>query len=891
MASNSNGLTPMMQQYMSIKDNHSDCLLFYRMGDFYELFFDDAKIVSETVGIALTKRGKKNGQDIPMCGIPFHAYDNYIGRIIEAGYKVAICEQTETPEEARKERGSGAVVKREVVRIITQGTLIEENLLKNDSNYLCSVYKNSVSWIDISTGEFNVKTINENLLDFLIKLNPSEIIISDSAENFKENKDVQDFFQKKVTYFPESKFSKYICEKELLKVFNISNKDSFGTMYDNEIISSGVVVQYAVLTNKNDIKNIKMLSRETEKSFVEIDAFSFSNLEIVQNINGDSGKGSNLFSVIDRTKTSNGRRMFKNWIKTPIRNIQEINNRLDSTEFFVENQSLKVALEEIIGSTPDIERSISRLAFDRGGPRDILNILLFIKKLPSLKSNYNAYISSFSKENTNITTLINNINNFDLLEEYLASAIKEDGIPLLARDGDFIKENFNLALDECINLMKDNKGIIANLQAMYSDKSKTSSLKIKFNNMLGYYIEVPSKQAQSLFDMPETFIHRQTMANAVRFTTTELAELEKNIREAESKKQGLELKIFEELKEKVLEKADEIRNCSDIISKLDIFTSMSELAIEENYCKPKMSDSTDFYIKNGRHPVVEYNIKKSAQDDFIGNDCVLNNKSKEYSKIWILTGPNMAGKSTFLRQNALITILAHVGCYVPAEIAEIGIVDKIFSRVGASDNLAKGQSTFMVEMIETSAILNKATDKSLVILDEIGRGTATYDGLSIAWAVMEYLNNKSKCRCLFATHYHELTDLSKKLELVSNHTVSIKEWEDEVIFMHKVIPGTADKSYGLHVAKIAGIPSSIINRAGDILDNLESTNSNNTVEKISNNLNLFDDYLKEEETKFEVRESKVEMMLETIDPNTLSPRDALDKLYELKDMQRIERDD
>jgi DNA mismatch repair protein MutS len=896
-----NKVTPMMAQYLEIKEKHHDFLLFYRMGDFYELFFEDAVKASSALDIALTKRGKHNGENIPMCGVPFHSYENYLSRLIRQGFKVAICEQTEDPAEAKK-RGSKSVVKREVVRLVTPGTITEDHLLDSKRhNYLLSLakihQKLGAAWIDVSTGEFNIQEIDIKSRSELVaistlisRLNPGEIIIPDS---FLENSDLYVLFNENreiLTALPSMRFNSDNAKIRLIDLYEVSSLDSFGEFSRAEISAAGVLVDYIESTQKGKLPRIENPIKINESSVMEIDAATRRNLELVESLKGE--KASTLLAVIDRTVTGSGARLLGQRVANPLVDITEINNRLNMVEFFTKQEDIREDVRAILKSCPDIERALSRISLGRGGPRDMANIALSLSNIPKLKNRIQNISSKVDVLPKSLEKLLSEFGYHENLTDLLQKALKDE-LPLLARDGGFIKEGFHPPLDEIKSVRDDSRRIIANLQAEYSKITDVTALKIKFNNVIGYFVEVPARHGQKLLEMQNDvdgdgnakaqFIHRQTMANAMRFSTVKLSELESKIRGASEKSLALELEIFDDLVKEIIVKANDISKAAKVLAQIDVATALAELAIEKSYVRPIIDDSLSFDVRDGKHPVVEEALAKNHEGDFVSNNCQLNCESKNSSNIWLLTGPNMAGKSTFLRQNALIAVMAQMGGFVPCSYARIGVINKLFSRVGAADDLARGRSTFMVEMVETAAILNQADERSFVILDEIGRGTATFDGLSIAWSVVEYLHEVNHCRALFATHYHELTTLSTKLKKLSLHCMKIKEWNDEVVFLHVVISGSADRSYGIHVGKLAGLPKVVLDRSEQVLSKLESGEQSSAITKLADDLPLFS-AATIKETVIERKESEVEKKLEEISPDDLSPKQALELVYSLKNM-------
>ena len=681
---------------------------------------------------------------------------------------------------------------------------------------------------------------------------------------------------------PLARFNYDNASLRIKEFFRVETLDSFGSFSNPEVMAAGVLLDYIETTQKGKIPRLERPIKISENDVMEIDAATRRNLELIESISSD--KSTSLLSTIDKTITGAGGRLLSYRLANPLKNIQEINNRLDVVEFFIEHSNIRDDLRSLLKSFPDIERALNRISLGRGGPRDLASIKQGLEIIPSVKN----LIKSFSKDDkiralpSSLDNILENLGFHNTIVENLKSALAEE-LPLLSRDGNFIKEGYSPALDEIKAIREDSHKIILNYQSKYSDSTKIPNLKIKYNNVIGYFIEVPTKFATQMLE-DKFFIHRQSVLNAARFTTVELTELENKIRGAADKSLAMELEIFENLITEVLINSDNISKTARSLAEIDVASSIAELSADKSYCRPLIDDSLAFDIKDGRHPVVEHSIQKDNSGTFIGNNCEL---SPDTSLIWLLTGPNMAGKSTFLRQNAIIAIMAQMGCFVPAQSARIGLVDKIFSRVGASDDLAKGRSTFMVEMVETASILNQATERSFVILDEIGRGTATFDGLSIAWAVIEHLHEVNKCRSLFATHYHELTSLTKKLNLMSLHCMKIKEFNDQVIFLHEVITGAADRSYGIHVAKLAGLPPVVIKRAEQVLENLEKDNKATNINSLTDDLPLFSAVLnvtKKENPSFSVEEIQVIKTIEEIYPDELSPKEALEKLYEIKSL-------
>jgi DNA mismatch repair protein MutS len=856
-----NSLTPMMKQYFGIKSEHRDAIVFYRMGDFYEMFFEDAVIAAPILGIALTKRGKQDSQDIPMCGIPFHSCDSYIYKLIEAGYKLAICEQLESPEEAKK-RGYKAVVKREVVRIITPGTITEDNLLGGSaSSFLVSIAclkdELALAWTDISTGEFYTsKTSFIALANDISRIAPKEILISNKLYERDNIISSLSDWKRIITIQANSLFELNKAEHKIKKYYNVISSEAFGIYSPAELIACGSILEYIELTQKTTKAKISHPKRISNSLFMSIDSATRNNLEINYNSNG--GRKGSLLSLIDKTKTSSGTRLLSQYLSAPLIDVEAINIRLNLVEFFINNPEITEDIIASISHVGDIERSIARFSLNRAGPRD----LGIVKQSLQAANIILAIFAQFTGNiNSHLQVLLTNLANLDDLSIELDNALS-DSLPALARDGGFIKQGYNHKLDQLNELKLNSKTALQNLKQKYISETGISTLKINYNNVLGYFIDITPQHASKMNE--DLFIHRQTLVSSVRYSSSELRELASEILNVSDNILKLEFSIYSDLVEMILEKSENLGLFAHSLASIDVASSLAVLANENNYSRPIINNSNEFNIEEGRHPIIESALKTQKQE-FISNNCSLN----DGKNLWLVTGPNMAGKSTFLRQNALIAILAQIGSYVPAKSAIFGVVDKVFSRVGAADDLARGRSTFMVEMVETANILNNATSKSLIILDEIGRGTSTYDGVSIASACLEFIHNQLKSRALFATHYHELTSLSTKLESLECFSMQITEWQNKVIFMHKIIPGVADKSYGIHVAELAGLPKTVINRAQQILDSLEKKPSQIEaldVTSISqnNNAHPLDEFIKQ------------------IEVDALSPREALEILYKIK---------
>ncbi|UWR74361.1 DNA mismatch repair protein MutS [Phaeobacter inhibens] len=868
----------MMAQYLDIKAQYPDALLFYRMGDFYEMFFDDAVNAAEALDIALTKRGKHDGNDIPMCGVPVHAAEGYLLTLIRKGFRVAVGEQLESPAEAKK-RGSKSVVKRDVVRLVTPGTITEDSLLEARRHNFLTAYcelrdQAALAWADISTGAFHVMPVaSVRVSPELARLAPSELIVPDGPA-LDQLRTIAEDHQIPVTPLAKSSFDSTAAEKRICDLFKVSTLESYGSFSRAEISAMGAVIDYLDITQKGKLPLLQPPQQEAEDRVVQIDAATRRSLELTRALTG--GRGGSLLAVVDRTVTPAGGRLLEQRLSSPSRNLDVIRARLTALDFVVGQTQLAQSLRTALRKTPDLDRALSRLALDRGGPRDLAavrNTLIQAEAISDLcnKADMPALLQQARS----------GLTGFDALLPLLDAALIAEP-PLLARDGGFIAEGYDSELDEARTLRDEGRSVIAALQKKYSDHTGINSLKIKHNNVLGYFIETTATHAEKMLSAPlsETYIHRQTTANQVRFTTVELSEIETRILNAGNLALEIEKRLYTRLSDAILADAALLNAAARGLAELDLITALADLALGENWSCPTVDNSREFNISGGRHPVVEQALRQQGGSSFVANDCDLT--ADTGAAIWLLTGPNMAGKSTFLRQNALIAILAQMGSYVPADSAHIGMISQLFSRVGASDDLARGRSTFMVEMVETAAILNQADDRALVILDEIGRGTATYDGLSIAWATLEHLHEVNRARALFATHYHELTQLAGKLPGVDNATVSVKEWEGEVIFLHEVKKGAADRSYGVQVAQLAGLPGSVVARARDVLDMLEEGSRSGAGKIQIDDLPLFA-AAPPPQAAAPVGPSLIETLLDDIHPDDLSPREALEALYRLKE--------
>ena len=883
-ASGASAPTPMMVQYLEIKSGHPDCLLFYRMGDFYELFFEDAVLAAAALDITLTKRGKHQGDDIPMCGVPVHSHESYLERLITRGFRVAVCEQTENPAEAKK-RGPKSVVNRAVVRVVTPGTLTEETLLDaRRHNYLAAIAEAAgdmaLAWIEMSTGEFMIQPLTSaHLGAALARIAPGEILVS---ENLIKRPDLFETFadwRDRLTPLSPGHFDSSGGTKRICALYGVTSLDAFGAFGRAEIAAAAGLVDYIDLTQKGRLPRLSVPRRLAACAVMEIDAATRRNLELTETLTGDR-RGS-LLATMDRTLTGAGARLLASRLAAPLRDPAAIEARLDEVQFFTDDERAREDGRAILKRAPDIERALSRLSLSRGGPRDLAAIQGGLEMGREMQ----ARLENVVALPEGLAEAVAGLGQHGELVARLARALAAE-LPVLVRDGGFIAAGYLAELDEFRTLRDESRRLIAGLQAGYVAQTGVSTLKVKHNNVLGYFIEVPAKQGDRVPCGPEDpFIHRQTMANAMRFSTVELGELENKIARAADKALALELKLFEDLTGEVTGRADDIATTARSLALIDVASGLATLAVHRRYTRPAITGDHQFDIQGGRHPVVEAALEERDEAAFVANDCTLGGGGDEDGRLWLLTGPNMAGKSTFLRQNALITIMAQAGSFVPAAVARIGAVDRLFSRVGAADDLARGRSTFMVEMVETAAILNQAGPASLVILDEIGRGTATYDGLSIAWAVIEHLHEANKCRALFATHYHELTALNASLDQLACHTMKVKEWKGAVVFLHEVGPGAADRSYGIHVGQLAGLPEAVITRAEEILETLEAGEQSSAVTRLADDLPLFQTMPKPGARPANAP-SELEQAFGDVHPDELSPKEALELIYKLKGLEK-----
>ena len=881
-------VTPMMVQYLDVKRHHPEGLLFYRMGDFYELFFDDAVAAAGALDITLTKRGKHLGRDISMCGVPVHSHEVYLQRLIRAGFKVAVCEQTEDPAEARK-RGPKTVVRRAVVRVVTPGTLTEDTLLDaRRHNFLVACAEAAgamgLAWLDISTGSFTMQPVaRAEIGAALARLDGGEILVPESLAQGAPFDDWRD----RLTPLPASRFDSDNGRRRLEALYRVATLDAYGDFSRAELAAGGALIDYVALTQKGHLPRIAPPSRLIQGAVMEMDAATRRNLELTEALGGER-RGS-LLAVIDRTVTGAGARLLASHLAAPLTDPAAIGQRLDMVRFFAEGEGMRGALIDLLRHCPDIERALSRLTLGRGGPRDLAAVRDGLALTVQVREVLAAGRLETPPEG--IASCVAGLGVHGETVDRLTRALAPE-LPVHARDGGFVAQGYAPQVDELRGLRDESRRLVANLQSRYAKETAIQALKVRHNNVLGYFIEVPARQADHMpagEDSP--FIHRQTMANQVRYSTVELGELEGRIGRAADQVLALELTMFEELVAEVTARAAEVAAAAAALAALDVASALAKLAVERRFCRPVVDDGLQFTVVAGRHPVVEAALEATQGGAFVANDCSLADAGAALGglegRLWLLTGPNMAGKSTFLRQNALIAILAQMGSYVPAAEARIGVVDRLFSRVGAADDLARGRSTFMVEMVETAAILNQAGERALVILDEIGRGTATFDGLSIAWAVVEHLATVNQARALFATHYHELTALAARLDTLACHTMRVKEWRGDVVFLHEVAPGAADRSYGIHVGKLAGLPDAVVARAEEVLESLERGEPSSALTRLADDLPLFSAGAGRPAA---AQPSALEEALAEVRPDTLTPKDALELIYRLKALMGGEDD-
>lgn len=895
MAPPTGAITPMMAQYFEIKGVNPGYLLFYRMGDFYELFFEDAEIAAQALGITLTRRGKHQGEDIPMCGVPVHAAQDYLKKLIALGHRVAVCEQVEDPAETRK-RGSKAVVRRDVVRLVTPGTLTEDDLLpQGGNNFLLSIARIrhgeegfALAWTDISTGEvFVTDCPPDAFADEVGRIEPAEVIAApELVESLRSGRMLPASLLARLIARPSEAFDSESGAQILRESYAEGAVDPSAFSRPARA-ALGALIAYVAETQKGLGIALRPPRLQTSAAHMRIDMATRASLELLVTQRGET-RGA-LRHAIDMTVTQPGARTFAQRLAAPLVDAQAINARLDMVERLGSDTTLISSLRGMLKTAPDIARALTRLHLDRGGPRDLSAIGRAIIQARAIAAALSGSVSDLAPLPDGLADIAKTLDAApQTVADELSRALAEE-VPLFARDGGYVAAGYNSELDTQRKLGSDSRRVIAQLQADLIELTDIKALKIKHNNVLGFFVEVPASHGGKLMNgaFESRFIHRQTLANAMRFTTGELADLEGRIARANDIAVEIENRIFTRLRDMVLDQTALLQSVADALAALDVTAALALLAVERGYARPKIDDSLAFEIEAGRHPVVERTLEREGQS-FVANDCALSGERDEGGQLWLVTGPNMGGKSTFLRQNALIAILAQMGSFVPARSAHIGVVDRVFSRVGASDDIASGRSTFMVEMVETAAILERATRRSLVILDEIGRGTATFDGLSIAWACVEALHETTGCRALFATHYHELTALSNALARVSNHTMKVREFEGEVVFLHEAAPGAADRSYGIQVARLAGLPAPVVNRARAVLDTLEKRGDTNPATALAD-LPLFAQTPPAPPTE-QPRRNPALSMIDAVRPDEMTPREALEWIYELKKVSHADGD-
>jgi DNA mismatch repair protein MutS len=870
MAAANEKLTPAMKQFSKFKQKYPDCILFFRMGDFYETFYEDAKTCSRVCGLTLTSRSK-GSNPIPLAGVPYHAIDGYLKKMLQAGYRVAVCEQVEDPKTAK------GVVKRDVVRIVTPGTLTDDMLLNaKEDNFLCAVslgtkHQAAVSWVDISTGHFFVQDLPEGkLLDELLRLSPAECLLPDrrgelfEAETRKLATDVEQLTRAIITERPSWYFDPYQAKKRLLKHFGTATLEGFGISENDDglITGAGAIIEYLNETQKTALGHIQSLKKINRKKFLQIDPATLRSLEVLRTIRTETQKGS-LLECLDETQTGMGARKFRSWLCMPLCDIGAIELRQDTVEELKQTDTKLSDIRKLLSALADPERIAARISTFRASPRDLVALAATLRRIPSLRETLQQFSADL------LMQLAGRCDSMDELADLLEAAI-EPHCPSHLRDGGVIRAGFSEELDRLRSISKDGQSWLRNYQKQQIERTGITNLKLGFNKVFGYYIEVNHSAADKV---PADYVRKQTIKNAERYITEELKEYETQALSAEEKALELEQQLFEEVRRQAVQYISRLQSLADTLAQCDCLTALAYLAKRRGYIRPKISDGGRLLINEGKHPVVA----EMLGAEFVPNDIELGEKAGD---VLLVTGPNMSGKSTYIRQVALLVLMAQTGSFIPAKDAELGLVDRIFTRVGASDELVRGQSTFMVEMTETANIINNATGKSLVILDEVGRGTSTYDGLSLAWAITEHIATKIKCRTLFATHYHELTELAELFTNIKNCNVAVREWMDEVVFLHKILPGGTDKSYGIHVAKLAGVPKSILDRSKEILEELESTfQKEATGEHLSRHKTKEPD----KDSLFVQKHKSVLDKLAQTDINNLTPIEAINLLNQIKE--------
>jgi DNA mismatch repair protein MutS len=871
--------TPFMAQYLAAKSDHPDAILFFRMGDFYEMFFEDAQKAAPLIGIALTQRGQHGGEPIPMAGVPWHQAEAYLAKLIRAGFKVAVCEQLEDPAEAKK-RGSKSIVRRGVVRLVTPGTLTEDGLLDaRAANRLAacvtSVEGAALAWADVSTGAFEARLLGvDDIADAIVALAPAEILSIDADDaNLKA---AAAACGAAITLRPNVKADAKTAARRIKSAFAVAVLEGFGEFTPTELSAMGLLLDYIELTQAGAAPKLAPPRRSGAGAFMAIDAATRAALEIERGARSGAREGS-LLASIDRTVTAAGGRLLAERLAQPLTDVAAIDARLDAVGFFIEGRARRSSVRHELKAAGDLARALTRLSLGRGGPRDLAQLR------DGLAAGVRASLLCVGGDDPAPAELADAGAALSLLSDVACSNLVESleralsaPAPLLARDGGFIAPGYDAALDEARTLRDDSRKVIAALQARYAEQTGIAGLKLKHNNVLGYHIDCTTKQSEALMRPPlnASFIHRQTNAGSVRFTTNELIELDARIARAGQSALARELELFRDFATQATACEAKIRAAAEALAALDVAAGLAQWADETNAVRPHVDASAALLTEAARHPVVEAGVRRDGQG-FTPNDARLDAEGKSGPRLLVVTGPNMAGKSTYLRQIALLAVLAQAGSFVPARKLRLGVVDRVFARVGASDDLARGRSTFMTEMVETAAILNQAGARALVVLDEIGRGTATFDGLAIAWSVAEHLHEINRCRAVFATHYHELTRLADKLDAGANAHLRAKEWKGDLVFLHEVAPGAADRSYGIQVAKLAGLPKSALERARAVLARLEASGGGVKVE-IADELPLF------AQAEAEAKPSALETRLAEVDPDHLSPKQALELIYQLK---------
>ena len=869
MTTGSENLTPAMRQFHLFKQKYPDCILFFRMGDFYETFFEDAKTCSKVLGLTLTSRDKGSDNPIPLAGVPWHAVDGYLRKMLQAGYKVAVCEQVEDPKAAK------GLVKRDVVRVVTPGTLTDDMLLEaKQDNFLAAVWQtnatSAISWVDISTGHFFVQQLSEHeLLDEIVRLSPAECLLPDrrgelfEAQSKKLVKGITELTGAAITQRPSWYFDPYQAKQRLLKHFGTATLEGFGIRDSDGIIipPAGAIIEYLNETQKTALAHISGISKVSRKNFLHIDHTSLRGLEILQTIRTESRKGT-LLDTLDQTLTPMGGRMFRNWLCRPLCDLPTIELRQDAVAAMKDSDNQIAEIRKLLSDIADPERIAARIATARAIPRDLVALARTLRQVPKLRE----LLGRFNVEL--LRNLACQCDSMDELADLLESAIEPDS-PMRLTDGGVIRTSFNKELDELRSISRDGQSWLQQYQKQQIERTGIDRLKVGFNQVFGYYIEVSRSAADKV---PADYVRKQTIKNAERYITDELKKYETRALGAEEKALALEQKLFEEVRVQASQYIRRLQGLADTIAQCDCVTNLAYIARRRGYIRPKMTTGNELVIADGKHPV----LAEMLGAEFVPNDIELGEPSPD---VMIITGPNMSGKSTYIRQVAQLVLMAQAGSFIPAKDATIGLVDRIFTRVGASDELVRGQSTFMVEMTETANIINNTTSKSLVILDEVGRGTSTYDGLSLAWAITEHIANKIKCRTLFATHYHELTELSELFANIKNCNVAVREWMDEVVFLHKILPGGTDKSYGIHVAKLAGIPKPILERSKEILAELETTFQK---EAAGSHLAKHKTKQPDADMLFVQKHKPVLDKLASVDVNNLTPIEAINLLNQIK---------